>query len=329
MPEMLRTPEQSPDILIERLKLKKQYDEWANALEQAGVLKLFSEQGKEGVGIVDIKGTRRDLPSYDAIKREVLNPENAEDLLLACEYGFTQLELVPITMNVEALIARTHDEILSAFQDPERGLFSSGDLTTPRTPLDVDIDNPLFVASEFARDDDSIIYYPKRFDKTDPGGYTKSQLVDILTADGYPFAGWEVLLTEPGEIPAEGKGIPKGPKGKERTPWEANKQFKDYLELLKNEQLAGRMIGSTRESQLTRLITRIQNNNEVIDDLGGIGKANVLAGNYHSSSGDVPYGSWGRGDRQASVDWSTPGVRGSYYGARPAVRIVKILKFAA
>lgn len=329
MPEILRIPEQSPELLVERLKLKEQYDIWANALEQAGVLTLFKELGNENVGIVDIKGARRDIPSYDAIKREVMKEKNAQELMLAVEYGFTQLELVPITMDCGLLINHTRDEILRAFQDPKRGLFSPGDHTTPRAPLDVDTDNPLFVADEFSRDDDSVIFYPERFDKNNPGGYTKSQLIHVLTADDYPFAGWEVLLTEPGEIPGEGAAQPRGPKGKERIPWEANKRFQEYLELLKNEHLAQRMIGSTREAELTRLITRIQTKNEVIDDFSGIGKANALIGNYRPSSDSVPYGYWSRDSRQAYVDWNFPGYRYSAFGARPAVRIVKILKFVA
>src|SRR3989338_8019472 len=131
MSEILHTPEQPPDTLVERIKLKKQYDVWTHALEQSGVLTLFTDIGNEGVGIVDVRKNRRDLPTYKTIETEMLN--NKEALSLAIEQGFTQLEIVPITMDREVLISRTHDEILRA---SVRGpVYSPGNRTTPRTRL--------------------------------------------------------------------------------------------------------------------------------------------------------------------------------------------------
>jgi hypothetical protein len=137
-----------------------------------------------------------------------------------------------------------------------------------------------------------------------------------------------VLLTEPGEIPGKGTTESMGPDNNKRTPWEANKMVKDYLELLKDPQYANE-IGSTLESWLTRLIVRLRTKNQVIDDWKGIGKLCFLFGNYHPFSDRVPRGGWFRGDLRAGMNWSYPGNQVSSCGARPAVRIVKALKFAA
>lgn len=323
MPETphIWTPEHNRDALIERFGFKRQYETWVTALENTGILELWTERGAENVGITDIEDNRCPLPSFEAIKEEL--QKNQELLSLKCEQGFTSLEIVPITMERKVLVARAREEIIEAVQ---RGpVYSAG----TKTKLDI-AEDPLYFDSNFIPDQDpdpvkNVIYYPQRFSQNH-GGYTKPQLIQTLQSS--PFPGWEVLLAEPGEIPAQGTAHPRGLEGNQRIPWEANKMVKDYLALLDKPQYAHE-IGSTLESWLTRLMVRLRTKNEVIDDWKGLGKLCYLIGNYLPSSGSVPGGYWFRGSGRASVVWSEPESQGPNYGARSAVRIAKLLKFAA
>lgn len=315
------TPERNRDALIERFGFKRQYETWVRALDDTGILELWTERGAENVGITDIEGTRCPLPSFEAIKEEI--QKNHELLSLKCEQGFTQLEIVPITMERKILVAHTREEILAA---KERGpIYSAG----TKTKLDI-AEDPLFfddilIPDQHPDPTKSVVYYPYQFTQ-DHGGMTKPKLIQTLKATAFP--GWEVLLTEPGEIPAKGAGQTRGPKSAQRMQWEADREFKKYLALLNDPQYAHE-IGSTLESWLTRVTVRLRTKNEVIDDWKGIGKLCALVGNYLPSSGRVPRGIWARDYACAYVAWREPGYRSPNSGARSAVRIVKVLKFVA
>jgi hypothetical protein len=152
-------PEQNRDALIERFSFKRQYETWMTALDETGILELWTERGVENNGITDFEGNRWAIPSFDAIKAEMR--ENHDLLSLKAEQGFTRLEIVPITMKREILVARTREEIKKA---AKRGpLYSAG--TKTKLPI---AEDPLYFDDSFLPDD-SVVYYPQQFDKKEHG----------------------------------------------------------------------------------------------------------------------------------------------------------------
>jgi len=195
---------------------------------------------------------------------------------------------------------------------------TEGTLTAPGTheALELDTKQPLYIWDQLQGADESgeLKYYPKEFSKNNHGGLTKQELIEKTKDSAFP--GFIVTLSEPTEIPAEGKGTTLGT----RPQLEAHHTPNEYLKTLKDPTYHHEQ-GETIEGWMARFLTHLHTRNEVIDDWQGAGKLNYLTGNYHAASGRVPRGCWGSDDRQAGVGGYNPDNRGGYHGSRSAVRL--------
>ena len=307
MPEHFPRPETPESALEKRLNLRAQYAVALKSLNETGVLEILPD--KDALGIAGIDGVEYPLPSYESIKTKLL--ESEAWLSEKLDQGFTELTLVPIAMPIATLAKRVERELKVKHKE--------GELTSPGNPptsLELDTENPLYLWDQFKGADESgeLKYFPKQFSKDNHHGLTKQELITQTNDTSFP--GFIVTLSEPTEIPSQGKG--KTLAG--RPQLETNHTPNDYLETLENPRYAHEQ-GETIEGWMARLLRHLHEKGEVIDDYQGTGKLNYLTGNYHPASGYVPVGGWYRVSRQTGVYRSTPGDRSDRDGSRSAVRV--------
>lgn len=306
MPERFKhSPDEKEQSLEE--ELEGQYRQTVTALTETGLIHLLPEKNDVGVVVTDGKEVWEcPTPKWELIKAEI---EQRPELEEKIEQGFTVLQLTPLLTQQEFI---TILEAQLKKHKEEGKLFGSDGM-----PLELDTNQPVYLYDQFRNADlnGSMRYYPQKFDKNDPGGMTKAEL--IKQSLNSPFPGWEASLIESGEIPARGKG--KTIKGRKQP--EAGASSIDYLKLLQTNPTHRHETGKIPESWLAEFIMRLHIKNQVLGDWQGIGKAELLIGTYHPSSDFVPYGYWYRGSRQASVDADGPGYAYDDFGTRSAVRI--------
>ena len=284
-----------------------QYREAVQAMTETGLVHLLPEQ--EAVGAVITDGAEVwecPVPKLETIQQVLERETFAKEKY---EQGFTLVHMAPL-LTIQELT----DTLIAQLKKhkAEGKLFGSDG-----TPLELDTNQPLYLYDQF-RDADingGMRYHHTKFDRNNPGGMSKAELIKQSLAT--PFPGWEVSLIEPGEMSARGKGTTT--KGRQQI--EAGRSSIDYLKLLQTDRAYTHETGKIPESWLTEFLIRLQTKNQVVGDWQGIGKAEFLIGAYHPPSDRVPYGRWSRGNRRAYLAGSYPGGASDYYGVRSAVRI--------
>lgn len=291
----------SPELaaIIERLDLHGQYTQQQDILSNVNIIDINSQ-------IEDINGNEHKMPTYEQVV-EMLE-RNAELVEAKAEQGFTKLLIVPFGMPLAELVKAYGGELTGQADSPA-GLKSSDG-----TSLELDKSNPVWMSDLWHDGVDTkggTVYYPERFDSTDHGGKTKSELITAGEA-------WQVILVEDlADIPAGGTGEELA--GRQQL--EAGNNPREYLETLWTEDQYTSESGLTPEAWLTLALTRLHESGQVLDDYGGEGKGDYLLGAYSPSSGYLPYGYWSRGHQRASLDDADPVYGAPDDGCRSAVRI--------
>ncbi len=289
--------------LESELNLKEQYEEQVQTLKEVGILKKL----KNGEwGMKDILGNEQPIPSYD----EILKRMNAKAEILdkKREQGFTQLLLVPIGMKLSEITEKAGELIVKKHGE---GNLLATDGTKLELKMEDDQPRPIYV-DDIYQDADvkgDLVYGVKKFDDNH-GGKTKQELINET-------GGWQILMIEDmPDLPAEGKG--QEIEGRKQL--EAGQSPEEYLAKIQTEEQYANEQFTTPEAQLIYFMEYLQRNNQVIDDWDGKGNGCWNAGAYFKGKGGVPFGGWGRHDRQFLLGWSNPGVHGGAYGVRGSVR---------
>lgn len=292
-PESLTTPFEA--LLA---SLKDQWDDNIRALAQTGILETFTESYTRGIRGLD--GQEYPVPEPDEIqarleaKREILDQK--------LQQGFTKLLLVPFGLPLAKLTLRFKQLIERKFQD---GKLISAD----GTKLELDTNQPLYQYEEWT--EDKIFYDIQKFDKKNHGGQTKTE---ILTT---PNQGWQILLIQPeSEIPAKGQGQIKA----NRKSLEAGLSPEDCLKLIQNDPNYKNETGLSPEAEVTLMLETLQNNDQVVNDYSGQGKATRSFSSMFAS-GSVPFACWSRDGRRASLNGGSSDSRNDYRGSRSSVRV--------
>lgn len=289
---------------------REMYQSQVETLTQLDILQELSD-GKKGM--IGIDGKEYPLPEIRDIVRR-LNREKRETLMKKYEQGFTKLLLVPFGVSLDILIEKYGQALIAAYR--------AGKLkATNGDKLDLDENEPVSIWTEKQQNkeigypgadiDGRLLYGVSQFDRNNPGGQTKQQLIDTGQA-------WQVILIEDlPDLPAQGQGKDIG--GRKQI--EANQTPKEYLEKIGKGEYTEEH-GLTPESWLMYAITQLQETNQVIDDWQGQGKLCFLTGAYFPSSGHVPYAYWRRDYSQARLGRAVPSSRDSSYGVRSSVEVI-------
>jgi len=297
-----------PEV-IRNLDLEKQYDSQVDVLRTSKLLERLPN-GQEG--IIGIDGKPYPIPTFDQIMERI--KAKKELLKTKVEQGFTKLQLVPFALSLDKLIEKYKQAFIQA--DAEHEGINLTDGTKQR--LNEDKNNQIYVWDEYPGCDDpktpvdkQIEYFVQNYDGTTKAarkGKYKSELLED------PANAWQITLIEDlPDLPAVGKDETVS----NRKQIEANKTPIDYLKLLQTQKQYQGESGQTPEAAMITYITYLKEQNLVIDDYGGQGKANYLVGQF--LSGRVPDFYWYRGDRQPNLDGSTSDSSNSSDGFRPAV----------
>ena len=287
--------------------IEAHYRSLVPAMTETGLIHFLPEKEAMGAAITDGSQIWEcPMPTLErvqqVIERETFTKEKYEQ-------GFTLLHMVPLL---------TQGELITTLGTQLKKHKAEGKLFGPDgTPLELDINQSVYLYDQFKDADinGSMRYHHERFDRSNPGGMTKAELIKkSLTT---PFPGWEVSLIEPGEMAAKGSG--KTIKGRKQL--EAGTSSKDSLNLIQTDPMYRHESGKIPESWLAEFLIRLHTKNQVLGDYSGIGKAEFLIGAYYPSSDRVPRGLWSRDYRQAYLDASNPDFAYDYDGVRSVVRI--------
>lgn len=285
--------------LESRLELPKQYQEMVNALVASGMIEAIST-GELGIKAIDYREYK--IPTYDEIAQELARKP---ELLEKIEQGFTELLIVPFGLSLDKLIAKYQDTI-SKYQD---NLWA-----TDGSLLEIGDEGLLYKWDGYVEADmtGEVVYEPKSFDKVSHGGKVKGDLL----VSGQAFRVY--LVEDLADLPAEGHGQIIG----NRKQLEANQSPVQYLETLQTEPAHQLEDGLAPEDWLALATSELENNQLVIDDWSGQGKAAYLPGGYFPSSGVVPIAVWGRYFGRAALSGDVSGDRDSSRGVRVGVRVI-------
>lgn len=303
MRETFETTEIRREALIEKIKLREQWEGQFKALNETDVLEILPE--KMDKGIIGIDGKEYPFPSYEEIVSR-LTSEKLDILEKKVGQGFTKLLITPLAMPLEILIDRYKRELVKHYQEGKL-------LATDGTKLELDLNNPIYVWDKFKQADISgqLIYYPERFSKENHGGKTKQELIDSNQS-------FEISLIEDlADLPAKGQG--KTING--RKQFETGQSAEEYLKLLQEDPTYQYESGLTPEAWLTYALTHLHQTNQQIDDWQGKGKFCLLTDSYFPVSGFVPDAGFDRGNRQAYLCGGYPGDRDRALGFRARARI--------
>ena len=281
-----------------QLELPKQYEEMVKALTESGMV----EQLNGGLGIRAIDGKEYLVPSYHEIVQELSQRPELETKI---DQGFTKLLIVPFGRSLDQLIEKYKETI----ENHQANLQA-----TDRTKLEVGQGGSLFKWDGYNGADlnGNLVYQPKKFDKVNHGGQTKT---DILATG----QGFQVLLIEDlPDLPAKGAGKTVGG----RTQLEANSKPNQYLNTVQTNPAYQGEVGLTPEDWLVLATSELVNHQLVIDDWQGQGKAAYLPGAYFKGAGFVPVARWDRGNGQARLVGFGPGLPSDFRGVRVGVRVL-------
>jgi len=314
-----RPPEQN--ITLEQWLNKEfvpQYRAEADFLRRNRLLEILPKSRE--MGLLDITGKERKLPSPEELGRELKNHKEAIELKL--NQGFTRLAFTPFgspLAKLELLVQKKLLELHKAGKLVGVNYYDSNGQPQDK-PLDLDINHPLYVWDKLDKADETgtLIYFPKQFTSQDYGGQTKIELLENTAI----FPGWEVELLESSSfIPRAGKGKTTGG----RKQLEAGLAPNEYLSKLKEETEHVDESGQIPEDELTELLRSLMGNGRVIHDFqNNMDSINYHLGAWVPASGGLLIGSWSRLLRQADLSMGGPEVVDEFFGACPAVRINRL-----
>jgi hypothetical protein len=270
MPEQLQSFEQQREALVEKLKLREQYETQFKTLNETGVLELLP--GSQEIGIVDIKGQECPIPKYEEILAKI-TPEQLELLEQKAEQGFTKLLLVPFGLPLNVLTERYKQELLK--HDADGTL-----LATDGTKLKLDQKEPFHLLGSYQNGDinGELVYDPREFIKKHQGR-TKEELI-------IERGSWQISLIEDSTdllTIGQGKTIAGRPQ------FEANKTPRDFLRLIQTDpQYLGEK-GFYPECWIILAITTLHQKKQVIETGG---KSCFLLGSYFKTASRVPLALW-------------------------------------
>lgn len=288
MNETLQPFEIQREALAEKLRLKSQWEAQVKALNETGVLEILPEA--QDIGIVGIDGKEYPVPKYEEILQKI-TPEKIAFLEEKLEQGLeSDLVLEPVAMPLEVLIDRYKRELLKHYQE---GTLSAAD----GSKLDLNINDPIYVWNGFKGADKNgqLVYDPKRFDKENHEGKTKQETIERI-------GGWRVRLVRKEQL-------------------KANQSSRDYLKLTQEDPQYQGEQGLTPEAEIAYALTKLHQENMVIDDYQGEGKGCRLFGAFLPSSGEVPLFYWNRDNAQAELNGYHSDIASPDVGARSSVEI--------
>ena len=244
MDEMHHTPEIATQTELERrFNLREQYDRQKKFLVDLQLVDLLTS-GE--MGIVDLDGVERPMPSYESVRDRL--EADKETYLAKAEQGFTRLQLTPFGLPIQELAAR-YRELLKQKKTDGNLLSQTGE------PLDLNLDQPLSLWENFLEQDDpttgdSLVYGVTEFSTDNHGGTTKRQILADQTTSGDPWAGWDVDIKEANPIiPRQGTNEVVG--GRKR--WETNQMPIEYLQRLQDAKRAVANPEAMRQELLEKL----------------------------------------------------------------------------
>ncbi|MFA6428423.1 MAG: hypothetical protein WCW02_02655 [Candidatus Buchananbacteria bacterium] len=235
----LDTPEFSEE------NLKVQYDNQIDILLKAHLIHPLSI-GELGIQAIDNK--EYPIPTLKQISEQLV--EQKEFFETKIKQGFTKLIMIPFGLTLDSLTYAYSEALVEHHR--QNKLF--------------DVNNKHFPISEIQpnnRDQnyqgkDQLVYFPKKFSKTNHQGKTKLELL--------PTQAWQVLLVEDlSNLPAEGRSQTLN--GRKQLEAKTGKEPDWYLEQLQtNPQYQGEQ-GLTPESWIAYALTHLQTTNQFIDDI--------------------------------------------------------------
>jgi hypothetical protein len=282
----LKAAERMLNPFEEQLHLAKQYEAQIALLDRLGIPET-------------LLGTPR--PTLEQVRDRLLAKQ--ELCAQKIEQGFRKLLLVPFGMSISDLAKLYEDELKE--HNVKGMLFAEAD---PATPLALDTNQPVLVWDGYKNEE--MRYFPDQFDQANPSGFSKQEVLD---RDGP----WQVVLVEDTPIPRVGNGqVLLG-----RKQLEAGESPGAYLAKLKTDpQYAGEE-GLTPELWLMKALTRLAEQNQVIDDHGGKGSLSYNLGAYFPKSAFVANACWYRDLARASMGRNDADHAVSGNGASSAVRV--------
>ncbi|MEK7102727.1 MAG: hypothetical protein AAB870_00060 [Patescibacteria group bacterium] len=302
-------------------KVMKGYNDCVTLFNKLGYFHFF-ETGEMGIVV---EGKEYPFPSRDSILKEL--KENKELYETKMEQGFTKLQITPLFMPIATLQNTLKEQIVK--HHTQGTLIEEGD---PKKPFPLNPDDPLYVWDQWAKGEESgtTIYFPKQFDKTNHGGYTKNAMIqsydtDPGTAPASPFS--ILLLQENDMFPATKEEAQKNEQGG-RIPLENKRSPNEYLQVFTNTEkdpmknpYAGES-GLTIEEELTLVLTRLHNK-QGLPHIYENNHATWLTGNYDTSGGGVAYARAYRDYKQFNVSGNDPDRRNGRSGVVAAVGVGK------
>ena len=274
------------------LELPQQFEREIGMLERAGLI--------ENGGIIGIDGKFYAVPTLDDVLRRA--NEKREILQEKFKQGFTRLQIIPFALPLSKFHAAAERAVKE--HHANKKLFApKKSPTDPDEQLQLDTNEPVWRWNDLkgADTNQNLKYYPDKFDPEQHGGKTKQVVITSGLhgiTNGFQFQ----LVEDDVNIPRAGANITIGG----RTRIEAGKTGHEYLANIGTGQYAHES-GRTYEAWYTRLLSQLNEKDEVIDDWQGNGSASLLTGNYMPASGGVGVAYWNRGNRRAEVGWRSPG----------------------
>jgi hypothetical protein len=293
------------DPILEKLKIKEQWNSQLKILNSLGILHILPESKEYGIFGIDNK--EYPIPDYKEISKLVL--ENKEMIEKKMEQGFTKLILEPFGQSLDSLIKIYKKELINHSKD---GSILATKLNKDDKNEYVRLDNgePLWPWEGYNNSDinGEMVYFPKEFSENH-GGKTKKEILD-----NNPEGGWNIwfLIDNPNLCKEEEKG------GRERV--RSGLSPKEYLELLKNEMYQYES-GITPETDIIYAITHLKETGEIINDFQGNGKASYQLASYFKSSRFVPQSYFNRDVLRFGLNRDNPMNGDTYFAFRSGVRL--------
>ena len=253
----------------------------------------------ENNGIKGIDGKFYPVPTLEVVrehayaKREILQEKFAQ--------GFTRLQIIPFALPLSKFHTAAERAILDHHE--RKKLFApKKSPTDPDDLLALDTKEPVWRWNDLKGADENgkLKYYPDKFDPEHHGGRTKQETITLGVhgvTDGFQFQ----LVEDDVNIPRAGANITVG--GRQRI--EAGKTGSEYFYMLGRGQYTHEF-GRTYEAWYTRLLSQLNEKNEVTDDWQGKGSTSWLTENYMPASDHVGLAAWYRDNRRAEVGGSYP-----------------------
>ena len=260
---------------VEKFNLEREYHKRVLTLDAFGFINVKVAKGSD---IKGVDGLPYRIPTLSQIKAR-LTPEKMK--LIEKHIKNPMLLVVPFAMPLRTIAEKVGQNIGTLDQNP---IYTKN--------YDIDSDLP-----DRAVDEEQLVYFPEKFDKSPYGGLTKSE---ILSDPESPFPGWLVLVVD----------------GTETTPEDTrNKSAID----LKAEFDAAGLSGLTPEEWLL-LHAEGAFSGKPFDDWKKNSQTWNLA-SYLKKADSVPASNWFPGDSQVYLGLLWPYGSDGDLGSRRAVRL--------